>query len=77
MNGKTETYTPVELKESVNTNSEQKLSKVTPQKGTNTYSLQDLAYTRSGDKGNTCNIGMNFKFIIYEFTNFFKSILIN
>lgn len=60
MNGKTETYCPVELKDTVNTNSEQELSKTTPQRGNNTYSLQDLAYTRSGDKGNTCNIGRDF-----------------
>ena len=26
--------------------------------GTNTYRLEDLAYTRSGDKGNHCNIGV-------------------
>lgn len=25
--------------------------------GTHSYRLEDLAYTRSGDKGNTCNIG--------------------
>ena len=25
--------------------------------GTFTFRLQDLAYTRSGDKGNNCNIG--------------------
>ncbi|XP_045203626.2 uncharacterized protein LOC123556747 isoform X1 [Mercenaria mercenaria] len=27
-------------------------------RGTNTYRLEDLAYTRSGDKGNNCNIGV-------------------
>ena len=26
--------------------------------GPNSYRLEDLAYTRSGDKGNNCNIGM-------------------
>jgi len=26
--------------------------------GTNSYRLSDLAYTRSGDKGNKCNIGV-------------------
>ena len=26
-------------------------------RGTNTYRLEDIAYTRSGDKGNNCNIG--------------------
>jgi len=26
--------------------------------GSNTYRLEDLAYTRSGDKGNSCNIGV-------------------
>merc|ERR1719186_836329 len=26
--------------------------------GNNTYRLEDLAYTRSGDKGNSCNIGV-------------------
>ena len=28
--------------------------------GTNTYRLEDLAYTRSGDKGNHANIGTIF-----------------
>lgn len=27
------------------------------ERGTHTYALGDLAYTRSGDKGNKCNIG--------------------
>ena len=26
-------------------------------KGNQSYRLEDLAFTRSGDKGNTCNIG--------------------
>ena len=29
------------------------------QKGENSYRLEDLAYTRSGDKGNNANIGKN------------------
>lgn len=57
-NGKSEKYVPAELKDSNHSNSKHELSKFIIKKGTNTYHLKDLAYTRSGDKGNTCNIGV-------------------
>lgn len=56
--GKTEAFTPEELKPSNEFKSCSEPSNLTTIKGNNTYSLRDLAYARSGDKGNTCNIGI-------------------
>ena len=47
------------------------------QSGTHTYRLEDLAYTRSGDKGNSVNIGTILKalnFISYLAVNYPRSI---
>ncbi|GBN20842.1 hypothetical protein AVEN_39379-1 [Araneus ventricosus] len=55
--GKTEMFKPEVVKESSTTPTpEPKKSPLI--KGTNTYRLGDLAYTRSGDKGDTCNVGV-------------------
>lgn len=34
--------------------------------GVHTYRLEDLAYTRSGDKGNNCNIGNSFTVLKFD-----------
>ncbi|GIX88941.1 uncharacterized protein CEXT_18861 [Caerostris extrusa] len=55
--GKTEEYIPEVVK--ITTESQAaEYKKIPLVKGTNTYRLGDLAYTRSGDKGDTCNIGV-------------------
>ncbi|GFX19276.1 uncharacterized protein TNCV_3014161 [Trichonephila clavipes] len=58
-NGKTENYVPevVNATSQQNQTTEPKKSHAL-HKGTKTYRLGDLAYTRSGDKGDTCNIGV-------------------
>lgn len=62
MNGEhIETYQPgtvptMEHETSGSTASSQEHCRELP-RGTYTYRLEDLAYTRSGDKGNNCNIG--------------------
>ena len=33
--------------------------------GKHSYRLEDLAYARSGDKGNSCNIGESFLFCLF------------
>ena len=59
MNGEhVETFTNPQVPMATNegsTHSSHKQTEVT--KGSHTYRLEDLAYTRSGDKGNNCNIG--------------------
>lgn len=61
MNGETEEYVPhVPLTSQPCTN-EDHFTKKTDQEiitGNNCYRLEDLAYTRSGDKGNHSNIGL-------------------
>lgn len=57
-NEKTENYIPEPLKNSVTAIPAENSTKPVLLKGSNTYSLVDLAYARSGDKGNTCNIGV-------------------
>ncbi|XP_067142774.1 uncharacterized protein [Centruroides vittatus] len=61
MNDKTENY-DVELFKNIdieeNKSTVQIEKKNNVKTGTNTYRLEDLAYTRSGDKGDTANIGV-------------------
>ncbi|XP_042908613.1 uncharacterized protein [Parasteatoda tepidariorum] len=58
--GKTESYTPVlfENEQSTHSMNGHKEEKPILKKGTKTYRLEDLAYTRSGDKGDICNVGV-------------------
>ncbi|KAL4230889.1 hypothetical protein ACF0H5_011263 [Mactra antiquata] len=56
-----ETFTPANVETCVHKDTwipDSKSSTSELMKGTCTYRLEDLAYTRSGDKGNNCNIGV-------------------
>ncbi|KAG8200412.1 hypothetical protein JTE90_000498 [Oedothorax gibbosus] len=57
--GKTEKYISEPIK-AANASPAAEFKKVPLTKGTNTYRLEELAYTRSGDKGDTNNIGICF-----------------
>ncbi|XP_052794703.1 uncharacterized protein LOC128227846 [Mya arenaria] len=63
MNGKhVETYTPPKVAQEGQSSGSPKQSEVKATGevhiGSHSYRLEDLAYTRSGDKGNSCNIGV-------------------
>jgi len=63
MNGKSGgSYTPASFGDSVQGSKGQSQAPLTTElhHGTHIYRLEDMAYTRSGDKGNNCNIGNTF-----------------
>ena len=66
MNGQTEKYEEPSLPSSTSEQPKQSdsASNESVQSGSHSYTLKDLAYTRSGDKGDTVNIGKHLQ--IYE-----------
>jgi len=62
LDGKTETYSAEDVQQSGEGSTDAKMQTeedfVDLPIGSHTFRLNDLAYTRSGDKGNSCNIGV-------------------
>lgn len=67
MNGEhVETFNPPNVPTMTNTDGHSSPSPIPDvPKGSHTYRLEDLAYTRSGDKGNNCNIGQYVGLLVF------------